>query len=242
MKRYHLILAAGLIIAGMMFFGCSGDDDGDGGLPSSPTGFEMTVPQGLQDAAEQNYFAAYLLSFLTSVDAINGWATYFQQESGKIAYSMGAGKVDTSINTWTYEGLTITVKYWDDATKYYWQLIYDGVQYGEMEWDNWIFLEAWEAKDGKSGWMRFNGYDEDEYTDDYLVWEWSVNAANIYTITWSDGSTDYLEAIINPDGSGTMSYYEDGDMFYKFLWDADGNGSYWTSDFNGEPTGTWTAG
>lgn len=159
--------------------------------------------------------------------------------------------------TWsyTYEGQTITY-YWtyaDDATKNYYTMqiqLDDGPLYN--------YVEAWEMKDGSKGKLLYNfnwiyayydDYYEDYYDDLFYTYEWEVTSSGVYNFTFYYGSEsgEYTYAlrydvVVNADGSGTIDYYYEDELFWHMEWDAMGNGSwaYYDTDGTVYSSGTWT--
>jgi hypothetical protein len=174
----------------------------------------------------------------------------------------GAQKVNlkatdgTITYTWsyTYEGQTITY-YWtyaDDATKNYYTMqiqLDDGPLYN--------YVEAWEMKDGSKGKLLYNfnwiyayydDYYEDYYDDLFYTYEWEVTSSGVYNFTFYYGSEsgEYTYAlrydvVVNADGSGTIDYYYEDELFWHMEWDAMGNGSwaYYDTDGTVYSSGTW---
>lgn len=189
----------------------------------------QTVVGLVESATDWSAFEEYFEPAEEAVIVKSSDVTY------KWSWTYGSSQI---IFWWTYE---------EDATKNYWTL--------EIQWDNGIrapFLEAWENKDGTQGELKYSfawtDTEEDEdYNDLYWVYTYEIASNGDYTFTWvyetdSDAYDNYLkyEVFVSHDGSGSVSYYLTGSLFYMAEWDASGNGTLYYYLGGGTYTYTWT--
>jgi hypothetical protein len=172
------------------------------------------------------------------VNSVKGVSSYFnfiqvpedaERESNKS--SLGG-----DVYYWKYGKFEMWETITETATKVVWTVDVDaGTGAGRVK-----YIEAEEMKDGSSGFMRI--YNMETEVNDWLVsYEWSFDAAGNATMLWldSEGTFKY-EVKVNIDESGFAKMYTEGVLFYHFLWNKDGSGSY-TYYFDGtSETYTWS--
>jgi len=234
----------GLLALGLAA-GCGDDDETTTGPPPQQTEpdvamSQITVPQGMQDSDDP--MAGLAMAY---IQAANGFtnlvAGYLTPPAGGLKSAADGPPWE---HVWTDEhGLTITLTIWEEDNKYYWSVELDGT-YGEVTYDEWTYIFAWQAKDGKSGDLILY---EEATTDILMEWVWSIDASNVYSIGLIVPGDSWTKIWVNPDGSGELEYYDDESdvwaLVFEVEWDADGDGS-WTMYAGGVQTdsGTWSTG
>ncbi|MCK4547569.1 MAG: hypothetical protein KAW17_09030 [Candidatus Eisenbacteria sp.] len=237
-------LFIGLLVLSLAV-GCGEDDEsstGPGPVQAPEMGIaEITVPDGLQSV--QDPMAQQALQYITAANRFGNWDSFFSPDKKGAGTAFRDGPPWTE--TWTEDDLTITITITEDATKYYWEIVLDGTD-GEYDYDEFLFIESWQTKDGKNGEMVI--YDP-ETEEEIFKWAWATAADGTYTFEMYDfESGEKVVITIDPDGSGTMSFYSyDGAewiLLFSFTWDADGNGSWAEYDEAGTETdsGDWEGG
>ena len=127
--------------------------------------------------------------------------------------------------------MTVTLEVVETAEYYTWSLYFDGTD-GEMVYDDVMVYYAQVAIDGS--WGSFTFYDVmGDPGDVVFSWDWSTSSEGVFTMTMIGGSGDdaaKLVFVVNPDGSGTLDFYEWANggwqLVYAFEWDSAGNGSW----------------
>ena len=153
-----------------------------------------------------------------------------------------------SWNYGMYGNLTMIWTYSDDASKNYWDV---DIQLNDSP--KYSYVDAWEYKNGSGGELVYNFAwvcaleEEEECEDAYWKYTWSKDASGNFEFNYIvDSSEDEYEAVlkyqtmVNADGSGSVDYYLEDQLFYHMEWDAIGNGSwiYYFGDFS--QSGSWT--
>ncbi len=78
-----------------------------------------------------------------------------------------------------------------------------------------------------------------------LTVNWNIDSSNVYHLVYEAPEEGRIEITVNPDESGSVTYYEwNGSAFvmvFKAVWNTDGSGEWWTYE-NGVQTGhgTWS--
>ncbi len=243
--RKLLLVIIGFLLV-VFTLGCSDDDDkvtGSNGddttVPSVPTAVaELNVPIESMRSSGNDYviYASYLIEIAKGYSAL-----FTPPASAEKSVYPGLAAADSVVYTWTSGDMTLTMIFKETATHYYWATIFDGTD-GGITYDNFTFIEAQEAIDGTSGWLKV--YDPTDRHD--FEWQWIIDAAGKFTmvLTGSDDSTTFqVEIVVNADGSGYVEYTEDGPNTWIVTWNAAGTGGTYAYYDNGTTiSGTWTSG
>ena len=102
------------------------------------------------------------------------------------------------------------------------------------------YIKYWhseQSKTGKQGFLELFGDYDDDYT---LRYEWA-EVAGVFHFDMITSDTT-INIISNPDHSGSLKVYEDGQLETEITWNASGTaGTYaeYDSDGNLEESGTW---
>ena len=206
----------------------------------------IDVPAGLQNSNDPHAMQtlAYINSIQANFQVFSAWFT--PQGTGKVAKISSPQDWE---RTWTYNGLTVIWRAYEEGDEYKWEVIYDGEQDG-MTFDNFKFMEASQKKNGMEGSMFW--YDMIDNGQSELVYQWNWtkeennngNLVKHFNVEFMNDS--HFELTGNPDKSGEVFYYSymnnDYVLQYESHWNPDGSGSWQTYDDNGDPldNGTWT--
>jgi hypothetical protein len=253
MNYYKVFLL--LALASSILVGCSKDDTPD------PQEFQQLsfdgeevlamVPEGLKNA--DDIYAQNCVSYINSAVDMSSFISTMEVPPDAKRSSKKAAGGDTWQWTWSYGGQSFTM-FWtfeEDNSKRQWS---QDIQFGGGPRVD--YIDAWELKDGSGGEVKYNfnwaymyaGETDQEY--EVLNWAYSWNKSNAgdYSLGWyweSDSEEyNYLtnyDIVIKADGSGSVDYYSEGEIFYQMTWDAEGNGS-WSMGMGSDLSGTWTAG
>jgi hypothetical protein len=236
---------SGLLVLSLVI-GC-GDDDDDSTTGPGPQGppdvamNEITVPSGLENV--QDPMAQQALQYILGANSFTNWASYFDPDKKSVGAALDG---PPWTETWTENGLTITMTIDEDESGYYWDIVLDGTD-GEYEYDEFLFIESWQTTDGTTGEMLI--YDPETQTGDELFsWAWDTASDGTYTLEMADyDAGEKIVIIINPDGSGSLDYYywddveEEWVLSFGFSWDADGDGEWteYNEDGSVADSGDW---
>ncbi|MFA6540216.1 MAG: hypothetical protein WCT99_01310 [Bacteroidota bacterium] len=229
MKKYLLLLFAAALF-GMIGCDKSTTDSSDPKKPVVPKA-SVTGPQTQssdQHAQQANAFA----------EMVNGFANFAS------AYSSLPGTQNG--NTWTYSygqggySMTMTAVVATDGSVT-WKMVFNGQEPGDsVVYNNWTAMEGTVSGDGKSGsWKIYH----DNSTVIAAQFDFATAANGTVTselvVNNENGTLEGSYRFINnADGSGEAYYYNGTVLAMKFVWAANGAGSWWTYDTNGTETGT----
>ena len=244
MNHRSRILAAVLTLMVAVWLTACGDDkttDTGGSEPPQPPAFTthtVTVPEHMRESSDPNAQMA-----VGYVDMANGLGAYSAQLSPP-AGAQGASAAGTWTYTWEADSLTVTLIVIETNELYPWDVFYDGTLEGQT-FDNWKAMHAEAAKDGSSGEFVFYEFGT---TQAFMMWTWSTDAQGVFTFVmfyYGETGDGKIEVTVNPDGSGSLAFYEgDGGVYeLTFLveWNTDGTGQWWTYEGGAETdSGTWT--
>jgi hypothetical protein len=239
MKKTRWILWLLALMALTLTSACSNDDSPTGTTPSDAPEFTgssntITVPAGMANSDDPNAMMAS--AYIGMANAIGGHGAMFTPPTRAMATDGPPWEY-----SWTEGTLTITLIINETDTMYTWDVYIDGTIDQEV-YDDYLFYSAWSDIDGSCGGLTFYAYD----SSGMMEWEWCTDALGVFTMTmsFSDGmNTVAIDLLVNADGSGEISYVFNGITVFEAIWDALGNGEWWTWDEGGTPTGsgTWSA-
>lgn len=241
------LLLLGALLA-IFAFGCSSDDDKTPTGSDDPVIINPTSIEELNNApvtalmGSGNEYAASAAGYISMAEGYSGWFTPPSssiREEAMPRYAAG----DSTTYTWTMEDFTVTMSWVERATVYYWVVIIDGTD-GEVVFDNFKMLEAEALKDGSSGWMKLF-LDPDAPQQVFMSWTWTSITDGDFTMNltvYNDDGSVIIEAIIviHNDGSGYVEFRNEGVLFWRVTWVADGMSGTW--EYYGDPptSGTWS--
>lgn len=245
MKKINLLVLLAVLFAVMMTIGCSKDDDNN----AEPQTEELTyttpslseksaiieVPSALKE--NSNTYAQQCVGY---IDMVNGLKSYFSSFDLPADAVKVDSKGDGVTYTWSASDQGYNVQVWvtykEVGSKYTWDY--------EIEFDDVprsLYMHAEQDKDGNNGMIQI--YDIYDLGFTYVL-NWNTNSDGVVTMTCEMGYETMddmvLTVVVNPDGSGDVTYKSGGELFYEMNWNADGSGSM-TSYVGGTTyTETWT--
>jgi len=252
MRSLSLKTAAFLMIFILAIVGCSKDESTSPTSPSnqnndSPPAFEaqgVTIPDEL--AQSQDPMAQQAVAYIMMANAFTSYTGFLTPPSGTEAPELSSGydgppwvftwDVDDGANQYT---VILTIN--ETSTSYTWSVTVDGVLEG-VTLDNFVYIEGEQAKDEKSGSITVH---DPETQGVALTVNWNIDSSNVYHLVYEAPEEGRIEITVNPDESGSVTYYEwNGSAFvmvFKAVWNTDGSGEWWTYE-NGVQTGhgTWS--
>ncbi|MEZ5360675.1 MAG: hypothetical protein R3F48_17815 [Candidatus Zixiibacteriota bacterium] len=235
MHTIRLFLAV-IIIFSFFLIGCSDDDDpvgsGGSGAPAAPLLRPVDCPAGL--AASTNPYATYAENYLSYINAITAFESYLTPAANATVTTTGTTP-DTTIANWTIDSLTYDLHYSDNGSFKNWFVYLDGYD-GSLLFDDRIFIHTnLEPADDSAG--LFLAYPNPDNISTVLTWNWTTKDT-VYTITYDNGTANSYRAVLNPDGSGSVTYRVSGANNIIVTWVADGNSGTWQNVISSQ-SGTW---
>jgi len=235
MKKHNLFFITILSVMLAVFLGaCSKDDDDD----DNPTPQQQEAPQietqmvELPDAMIQsdNPGATQATSYVNIANAFVGWSGMMipPNKSGSLKSTMN----DPWIYTWDYnDGVdiySVTLTVLETETQVEWTMVINGTMGGEV-FTNFMYMEASELLDGSAG--TFVMYDWENQGAIGMIASWSTDSNGVYYVTFEVPNEIKIEMVSNPNGSGSVMFYEfyDTEYLLEFMaeWTADGTGQWW---------------
>ncbi len=258
-----------LMVFVMLFIAAACGDDDDGAsvapdLDNTEFTFDASeppieIPSALSSSTNQE--ALTINSYLQLANGMSGWLGLLEAPQGATKSNIPVGRKgskngrtqeDVVVYTWINDvgsGTTFTVSYQisESATAYIFETFWK-INDGDFV----RVLYAEESKDElRNGFMEvyaFTPFDTDSgvLTESYFFrYEWNENAAGQFNFSIVDSESDFrIEVVVNPDGSGLLTYELGGTRLYEATWNAAGtSGTYTTYDFDGEvvDSGSWEA-
>lgn len=226
-----------IIFNSLFFMSCS-DDGSDN--PLSTEGEikpllikQIEVPSAMQNST--NVHAITANSYIQFANSFEYYSVFYTPPSTRL------GKIlDEWTKTWTSQGMTIDMNYFENSDNYGWKVYLTGTQDGQVL-DNWLFMDAIQNYDDSYGTMKMYDFSNSNVA---LEWNWMTDSDNVYNFdfyTWDDVNSYKLEIDSNDDNSGELIQYEseDGNTFIaqlKIEWTSAGTGNWWQYDSSGAVT------
>lgn len=246
MKKQRLLFIATLLCGLLFVFnGCSKDEETtpEANKTEAPVLATKTaeVPQAMTESSDP--YAQEACMYINYANMFTGFAGMMTPppESGGTYKST---LENPWVYTWSYNdstnNYTFTLTVEQTTDKYTWNFVIDGIVDGYVL-NNFVYMEAWETLDEKSGEFTMYDWEPPETT---LTVNWSTDDNNVYTLYFSESENQQINITVNPDNTGEIIVYEwvenDWQIFYQATWDAVGHGEYWEYE-NGEVSnhGTW---
>lgn len=238
-KNWSLLLVA--LLATLLAFGCSSDDNSTGGdndntSPEAPSVMENINVPTTNLANSGSPYGTMASMYVAMAQAYSSFLTpppssVVKHDGPSLALS------DSSTFTWTVDQLTITMTWQKTTTEYIWLCIVDGYSEGTT-FDNFTLIECHELLDGSVGWLEI--YDPG-LSGDVLRWDWT-NVGGVFTMTLTiedDTETVTVVIVVYADGSGYVegTVVPDDGSNWKITWNAAGTSGEWFTDTD---SGTWT--
>ncbi len=212
------------------------------------------LPDGLKNSNDEN--AQACVSYVESALDMAGFIDNMEvPDDATRSLSKSSNGADTWQWSWNYGGESFTF-YWsyeERSGKRYWAM---DISYNNGPRYN--YIDAWETEDGNQGEVIYNwgwaaiygGEDVDDAEFLYWKYAWNKDSSGAYHLNFYmdgyDDEYDYLvqyDVVVNADGSGSVDYYMEDEVFYHMEWDVLGNG-LWVYYSEGVEflSGSWLAG
>lgn len=233
MQKSNLLLAVVTLFLFSFMVSCSDKDDTepqDQQTQQAPTIETQVVelPEAMTQSNDPGATQATI--YVNMANAFVGWSSLMVPPEKSVALkSVMDG--DPWVYTWDYsEGndvysITLTIN--ETSTEYMWTMVINGTVDG-MVLNDFMYMEASELLDGSSG--TFVMYDWDTYGIGMMV-SWSTDSNGVYTAVFEVPNEIKIETISNPDGSGSVKFYEFYETEYMLEfhaeWTAAGTGQWW---------------
>ena len=208
--------------------------------PAKVTVDPITVPQNLQTSSD-----AHAQQVVMYVQSVNFFQTFTQNliphnNVGKSLSSQDALGGPPWVYNWTNGTMSFTLTITIEKNQYHWKLVLNGTNAETgQKFKDFVFIEAWQALDGNSGNLVINEYGEQS---DQLKWIWKTDKNGTETVTYIDtNSNEKIEVVQKSDLSGTIQVWNNEILQFKAAWSANGSGTWWAYDEQGNQsaTGTW---
>jgi hypothetical protein len=245
-----------LLVLTLLLSGCKKDDvppDDFKQLSFDAEEVMDLLPDGLKNSNDEN--AQACVSYVESALDMAGFIDDMEvPDNATRSLSKSTNGGDTWQWSWNYGGESFTF-YWsydESGGKRYWTM---DISYNNGPRYN--YIDAWESEDGNQGEVVYNfgwaviysGEDVDETEFLYWKYTWNKDASGAYHLKyyWDGDSDEYeylvqYDVVVNADGSGSVDYYMEGEVFYHMEWDVVGNGSWvMFPDTEYSMSGTWMA-
>ncbi len=235
MKRLTFVTL--LVLSGLLLFSCSKKDSTtskDSEQPPEQIQVEsISVPANMAQSSDP--YAQMTVNFIT---ALNGFQQYVTSLTPRGTLSGNDGPPWEY--QWTAQGYTAKLVITIENNQYHWKLSFSG-SYNGQQVDNATYMEAWQNLDGK--WGKLVVYDFMNQGATIAQWEWQEDDTGKLTFTYQEFTNNTKIIVVqNPDLSGSLEMWNGTVLSFKATWNADGSGSWWTYDDNGNETGTGTWG
>lgn len=225
--RYFLLLLALGFVTGMA--SCKKDDDDgnnntetDEPFVTSASTFSdpnaLPIATELQTTNTEAY--GYALTPKTQLQAFSS----FMLVPATAQYS--TPKTGPGTYTWNYQGYQGVYTITDGGSQ--WDFSYVWTIQGSTYLD----INGWEKKDGSAGFLQW----EFDATERYTI-DWSATSQGGYSIDTKFISGGVVDSryvgVYNSDGSGSIDYFSEGDLYYTASWNASGSGTYTSYNSDG---------
>jgi hypothetical protein len=239
-----------LIIIALIITSCSKDEDVQPDLDDVEFTFDaenppVTIPQGLQTSSDSRALLANaflnqangIIAIVSSIQPPPGADKSSTPINGRSNGRVANTKENVSVYTWIASDGNNSVSYAyqvsETSTHYVFELF--------LKVNNDDYIRYWhseQSKTGKQGFLElFGDYDEGNYT---LRYEWA-EVAGVFHFDMITADTE-INIISNPDHSGSLKVYENGQLETELTWNAGGTaGTYaeYDSEGNLEESGVW---
>jgi hypothetical protein len=255
MKKINKILL--MIAFSAVLFSCSKDDDPapaksleDVSLSLAASGSTAPVEAPAAMAKSTDDHAMIANSYVTSVNAITGYMSYFKAPQGSVKSStritakngrVAATKTDYLVYTWTDAQNNISVAYQvsEQSGKYVFEIF---TKTGNKDWLLYVYAE--EKTDGSEGSMKvYNSLFGDGSLLVTYQWKHNGDILDFSMVSDTQGTKAEINISINKKTkAGSMEVIFDDVKLYTMQWDAKGNGSWKVFEEDGTEAdkGSWT--
>ncbi len=238
-----------LIIIALVISSCSKDEDIQPDFDDVEFTFDaenppVAIPQGLQSSSDSRALLANaflnqangIISIVASIQPPPGATKSSTPINGRSNGRVASTKENISVYTWTASDGSSSVSYAyqvsETNTHYVFELFL------KVNDDDYIkYWHSEQSKTGKQGFLELFGDYDDDYT---LRYEWA-EVAGVFHFDMITSDTT-IKIISNPDHSGSLKVYEDGQLETEITWNATGTaGAFaeYDSDGNLVESGVW---
>ncbi len=232
-----------LFLVSMLAFSCSSKKSTDNSVTEEPpqevTIDPVTVPEALQTSSDPH--AQQVVGYVQMINMFQSFVQNLipQQHVGKVFESEGTLDGPPWVYTWTNGPMSFTLTITIEDDQYHWKLVLNGADPSTGQtYNKFVFMEAWQKLDGSSGKLVINEFGEGGKVE----WNWNIDKDGTEKITYIDYmSNTKIEVVQNKDLSGSIQVWENNVLVYKAVWNADGSGTWWVYDEEGNvSSGTWS--
>ncbi len=203
--------------------------------PEQVSAEPITLPQAMQQSHDPH--AQMVNNYVQMINM-------FQQFTNSLVPRNRVGKITGNteslggppwVYTWNADSLNFKLVITIENDQYHWKLSITGTSYGH-NFADFVYLEAWQSTDGKSGKLIVHDFEEG---NDTIQWTWNIDANGTETITYTDSmSGTKMEAVQKSDLSGTLKIWQNNVLTFQASWTGAGSGTWITYDENGNQTGS----
>lgn len=250
--KFNKLLILGLAFA-VSFSSCKDDDEStpaqsleNAKLSFSASDTPIELPQALVSSTDT--YAQQVVSYVTSINGMTTQLSQFDQipsgatkSTTPIGRKSKSGRIegDYIVYTWSDgQGYTAAYQISETTSTYVWEFF---VQYSpDTEFIK--VLRAEESKLVRMGSLEVYDFSGSSQSTEYqLKYSWNEDPDGTLYFDFYYLDIYKINAVINPDNSGSISYYDGVDLIYVLTWDATGAGTWAYYDSTGSvaDSGTW---
>lgn len=227
MKRTQLLLLLSGVMLQLLIVTCTKEDNEvEPELPLTPQKLKIAESLVITKLPEvitksENQFAVQLKTYFEKANSLNDYAPYLNPPESSDNYMSHQGKNEWTYR-WKYGSNTIWTIYSESYSTNRWQIDIDHGS-GRKK-----IVVAEEEKSGYNGWMKILNQYSLNYEYTYILeYSWQItDEGGIKLIMKSSLEKFKIDLQLNHDKSGSVRYYDNDQLHYKFSWHANGSGSY----------------
>ncbi len=237
MKSLKTLLIIALVA--LFAFSCSDNKsnptDNQEQPPEQISAEPITLPQSIAQSQDQH--AQMVNSYIQMINMFQNFANSLIPRNHVSKVSENSETLDGPpwIYTWNADSLVFKLIITIEDNNYHWKLSISGSSYGHTFTD-FVYMEAWQAVDGKSGKLVIHDFEEG---NDTIQWTWNIDANGTETIEYTDSfSGTKMEVVQKSDLSGTLKVWNNNTLTFQASWNGSGSGTWISYDDNGNQTGS----
>ncbi len=195
----------------------------------------ITLPQSMEQSHDPKVMM--VRNYIQMVNLFQQFANSLMPRNN---FSKPFGNTETFdgppwVYTWHSDSLVFKLTITIEDNNYHWQLTITGTSYGHT-FNGSVYMEAWQALDGKSGKLIIHDYEEGGAT---LQWTWNIDENGTETIVYTNSSSNTkMEVMQKSDLSGTLKVWQNNTLMFQASWTGSGSGSWIAYDENGNQIGS----
>ncbi len=230
-----------VILAALMAFSCSdkksNPTENQEQPPEQLSAEPVTLPQSMQQSHDPQVMM--VRNYIQMINLFQQFANSLMPRNG-VHKPMGNTDVFDGppwVYTWHSDSLAFKLTITIEDNNYHWRLTITGTSYGHT-FNGSVYMEAWQALDGKSGKLVIYDYDYEE-GNHTLQWTWNIDEKGTETIVYTDSASNTkLEVVQNSDLSGSLKVWQNNTLIFQANWTGSGSGTWVAYDENGNQTGS----